>query len=140
MGYNDKIGAWRVHAALKQAGIRLSPRTCGGLLALNRRLYNQAQFTPPSQAKKSMPFRAAYRHEYWTVDIRYVDYTVEYQPDQKHFWAVTALRMYDTQYRSPQLRLWQLGDHEWLKVLRLLSRVVRKQRVQSQVVQEHLFA
>jgi putative transposase len=74
MGRNDKIGAWRVHSALKQIGIRLSPRTCGRLLALNRRLYNPAQPTLPARAKKPMPFRATYRHQYWTVDIRYVDH------------------------------------------------------------------
>ncbi len=32
-------GEFRVHAALKRLGIALSPRTCGRILAVNRRLY-----------------------------------------------------------------------------------------------------
>jgi hypothetical protein len=36
---NPELGAWRIHAALKRLGIALSPRTCGRILALNRRLY-----------------------------------------------------------------------------------------------------
>src|SRR5215208_7508206 len=36
---NPELGAFRVHAALKQLGIGLSPATCGRILALNRRLY-----------------------------------------------------------------------------------------------------
>ncbi len=37
---NPGLGAFRVHAALAQAGIHLSPATCGRVLALNRRLYD----------------------------------------------------------------------------------------------------
>jgi transposase len=36
---NPELGEFRVHAALRQLGIDLSPRTCGRILALNRRLY-----------------------------------------------------------------------------------------------------
>ncbi len=69
LGRNPHIGAWRVHAALKREGIRLSPRTCGRLLALNRALYNVPRPARQPHEKKPMPFRAAYRHQYWSVDI-----------------------------------------------------------------------
>ena len=36
---NPKLGEFRIHAALAQIGIHLSPRTCGRILALNRELY-----------------------------------------------------------------------------------------------------
>jgi hypothetical protein len=37
---NPLLGEFRVHAKLKQQlGIKLSPRTCGRILALNRKLY-----------------------------------------------------------------------------------------------------
>ena len=35
---NPELGEFRVHAALKQLGIDLSPRTCGRILARNRQL------------------------------------------------------------------------------------------------------
>ena len=36
---NPNLGEFRVHAALAQVCIHLSPRTCGRILALNRRIY-----------------------------------------------------------------------------------------------------
>ena len=36
---NPNLGEFRIHAALAQIGIHLSPRTCGRILALNRELY-----------------------------------------------------------------------------------------------------
>jgi putative transposase len=66
-------GEFRLHAALLQLGIKLSPRTCGRILALNRALYG---FEKPQKAPhepKPMPFQAARRHQYWTVDVRYLD-------------------------------------------------------------------
>jgi transposase len=36
---NPELGEFRIHAALLQLGIDLSPRTCGRILALNRKLY-----------------------------------------------------------------------------------------------------
>jgi transposase len=40
MQINPELGEFRVSAALEQLGIRLSPRTCGRILALNRQLYH----------------------------------------------------------------------------------------------------
>jgi transposase len=49
---NPELGEFRVHAALKQSGIHLSPRTCGGILALNRRLYGLEKPKAGSGARK----------------------------------------------------------------------------------------
>ncbi len=70
---NPEIGAFRVHAALKRIGIDLSPRTCGRILARNRELYGLPKPTKERRDPKPMPFAASRRHEYWTVDIRYID-------------------------------------------------------------------
>ena len=70
---NPNLGEFRVHAALAQIGIHLSPRTCGRILAINRRLYGLEKPKGPSKEKREMPFLAARRHQYWTADVRYVD-------------------------------------------------------------------
>jgi transposase len=71
---NPHLGAFRVHAALAQMGIHLSPATCGRILALNRRLYGLDKPRGPSQQKREMPFASSRRHEYWTTDVRYVEH------------------------------------------------------------------
>lgn len=71
---NPDLGAYRVMAALEQLGIKLSRATCGRLLALNRSLYGlpQPHGGAPRQ-RKEMPFKANFRHEYWSVDVRYIE-------------------------------------------------------------------
>lgn len=71
---NPELGAFRVHAALLQLGIDLSPRTCGRILALNRRLYGLPGPSKQPHEPLEMPFKAAHRHQYWTVDLRYLDH------------------------------------------------------------------
>jgi putative transposase len=70
---NPNLGAFRVHAALAQVGVHLSPRTCGRILATNRALYGLDKPKGPAKEKKDMPFAASRRHQYWTADVRYVD-------------------------------------------------------------------
>ncbi len=70
---NPNLGEFRVHAALAQVGIHLSPRTCGRILALNRRLYGYDKPKAGGGEKKGMPFASGRRHQYWTADVRYVD-------------------------------------------------------------------
>lgn len=48
-------------------------------------------------------------------------YAVEYESDRRHLRAITDHRIFETQFRSPQLPLWDLGDGEWLRVIRLPS-------------------
>ena len=71
---SPELGAYRVRAALEQIGIHLSQATCGRLLVLNRNLYS---LPPPKEAapreRKAMPFKAHFRHEYWSVDVRYIE-------------------------------------------------------------------
>jgi putative transposase len=71
---SPELGAYRVRAALEQIGIHLSQATCGRLLALNRNLYGltPANETTPRE-RKAMPFKAHFRHEYWSVDVRYIE-------------------------------------------------------------------
>jgi transposase len=74
--HNPNLGEFRVHAALAQMGIHLSPRTCDRILALNRKLYDLGKPQQPArpQEKKEMPFKAKRRHQYWTADVRYLDH------------------------------------------------------------------
>jgi len=69
---NPHLGEFRMHAALAQIGIHLSPRTCGRILALNRELYGLEKPKGPVKERKEMPFAARRRHQFWSADIRYV--------------------------------------------------------------------
>ena len=73
---NPELGEFRIHAALQQLGIVLSPRTCGRILAVNRALYGlgKAPRRRSSLPPQAMPFKARRRHQYWTVDLRYLDH------------------------------------------------------------------
>jgi len=74
---NPELGAFRIHAALKQLGIHLSTRTCGRILARNRKLYGLRGPEAKPREPKPMPFKAHWRHEYWTVDVRYLDHQLD---------------------------------------------------------------
>jgi transposase len=74
MQENPALGAFRVHAALRQIGICLSRATCGRIMAENRRVYGLE--TPRGgggTTPKEMPFASDRLHEYWSADIRYID-------------------------------------------------------------------
>jgi len=70
---NPELGAYRVSAALEQMGIKLSRATCGRLLALNRDLYHLQISQKGEHPKAEMPFKPERRHQFWSVDIRYLD-------------------------------------------------------------------
>jgi putative transposase len=70
---NPDLGAYRVRAALEQMGIQLSQATCGRLLALNRKLYGLDLSKEAKHKKKEMPFKASFCHQYWSVDVRYIE-------------------------------------------------------------------
>lgn len=71
---NPNLGEYRIHAALAQIGIHLSPRTCGRILATHRDLYSLQKPKGPAKEKRQMPFAARRRHQYWTSDVRYIDH------------------------------------------------------------------
>ena len=73
---NPRLGEFRIAAALRQQGIVLSPRTCGRILAKDRALYGLSREEPPSRRPKPLPFAATRPHEYWCMDIRYLDRTL----------------------------------------------------------------
>ncbi len=60
-------------AALKQLGISVSPRTCGRIMAENRRLYAIKPQPGEPHKPKPHPFKATARHERWCLDIRYME-------------------------------------------------------------------
>jgi putative transposase len=70
---NPELGAYRIHTALLRLGIKLSPRTCGRILALNRKLYHLQVPRRGDRPKAAMPFKAVRRHQFWSIDIRYLD-------------------------------------------------------------------
>lgn len=71
---NPRLGAFRMSAALKQdLGVKLSPRQCGRIMALNRALYHQPSTPKQPHEPHVMPFKATRRHQYWSIDIRYLD-------------------------------------------------------------------
>jgi hypothetical protein len=70
---NPELGEFRIHAALKELGIHLSPRTRGRIMALNRQLGLPAPAAAMPRQHRVMPFAAGYRHEYWSVDVRYIE-------------------------------------------------------------------
>lgn len=70
---NPELGEFRIRVALKQVGIKLSSRTCGRILALNRKLYGLSGPKAEPHKPREMPFKADRRHQFWTVDIRYLD-------------------------------------------------------------------
>jgi putative transposase len=70
---NPLLGEWRMYAALKQLGISVSPRTCGRIMAENRRLYGIQPKPGEPHKPKPHPFKASARHERWCLDIRYLE-------------------------------------------------------------------
>lgn len=89
---NPELGEFRVHAALRQMGIHLSPRTCGRIMALNRALGLPRPAAPIPHESQPMPFAATYRHEYWSVDVRYIEF--HGLADPKPVYVVSILENY----------------------------------------------
>src|SRR5215211_7092918 len=70
---NPELGEFRIHAALAQLGIDLSPRTCGRILALHRDLGAPKPAAAVPHEPQPMPFAAERRHQFWSVDVRYIE-------------------------------------------------------------------
>ncbi len=71
---NPELGEFRIHAALAQRGIHLSPSTCGRILALHRALGAPRPAATVPHEPQPMPFAAQYRHQVWSTDVRYLDH------------------------------------------------------------------
>jgi hypothetical protein len=87
---NPKLGAFRIHAAPLRLGIKLSPRICGRILALNRKLYDLPGPAKVPHVPQEMPFKASRRHQYWTVDLRYIDHHL----DTRNVYCISILENY----------------------------------------------
>ena len=94
LAQNPQIGAFRVHAALKQKGFDLSRTTCGCILARVREIYGYEKPKSGGGAKKLMPFAASRHHEYWTADVRYLDMLEESLLAEGMVYAITILENY----------------------------------------------
>jgi transposase len=88
---NPLLGEFRLHSKLKQLGIELSPRTCGRILAHNRAVYGLLGPEKQEKPSKPMPFAARYRHQYWTVDLRYIDM---HRIDDEPVYCISILENY----------------------------------------------
>ena len=64
---NPELGAYRMRAALEQVG---------RILAANREAEGLPKPRRSPHTKREMPFEASHRHEIWTSDVRYVDYSI----------------------------------------------------------------
>jgi putative transposase len=71
---NPELGAFRIYAALRHMGIHVSPATCGRILAENRALYGLGRSSKEPGEPKEHPYKAQYRHQIWSVDVRYIDH------------------------------------------------------------------
>lgn len=71
---NPELGAFRIHAALHQMGIHVSPTTCGRILAENRQLYGLGKPALAPKEPKEHPYKAKHRHHIWSVDLRYIEH------------------------------------------------------------------
>jgi hypothetical protein len=58
---------------------------------------------------------------------------VAYERDQKALKTVAEPRLFETQFRSPQLVLWELGPDDWHVVLRLPEYALRRRPLAAPV-------
>ena len=91
---NPQIGAFRVHAALKQNGFNLSRTTCGRILAQIREIYGYEKPKRGGGARKEMPFASNRHHEFWTADVRHLDMLDERLLADGMVYAITIIENY----------------------------------------------
>src|SRR5215213_961828 len=75
LAQNPGLGAFRVHAAMRQMGFDLSRATCGRILAMIREVYGYDEKPEGGSGvtQAAMPFAASARHEVWSADVRHLD-------------------------------------------------------------------
>jgi transposase len=94
LAQNPELGAFRVHAALKQKGFNLSRATCGRILAQVREIYGYEKPKSGGGVKKPMPFASNRHHEYWTADVRYLDMLDEELLAEGMVYAIAIIENY----------------------------------------------
>jgi hypothetical protein len=72
------------------------------------------------------------------ADTPLAEYRVAYRQDHHRLRAIDPTRLYETQYRSPQLPLPELDPQDWRLVMEL-PQPLRRQRSQGNLSQESLF-
>ena len=109
------IGAFRLHAALRQRGYHISDRTCSRIIEENRRLYQIPKPSKEPYLPKEMPFKAQRRHQFWSVDVRYIE---DHQlPDQEGpFYVISILENFSRTILASDISRTQTQE-DYLKVL-----------------------
>ncbi len=81
-----------MHSKLKhEFGIDLSHRTCGSIMAHNRALYDLPRPEKTPRAPQVMPYTTRFPHQYWSVDLRYIDM---HQLDADPVYCISVLDNY----------------------------------------------
>ncbi|HEV3477652.1 MAG TPA: helix-turn-helix domain-containing protein [Rubrobacteraceae bacterium] len=95
LAQNPGLGAFRVHAAMKQMRFDLSRATCGRILAMIRQVYGYDEKPEGGSrvTQAAMPFAASARHEVWSADVRHLDMVDESLVGSKAY-AVTVMDNY----------------------------------------------
>jgi transposase len=110
---NSELGAYRMRAALEQAGIFLGTRTVGRMLKANRDAEGLPKPKKSPHSKREMPFEASFRHEYWTSDVRYLGHSI---PGAGQAYVVSILENYSRAILASAVTLSQ-GTNAYLSVL-----------------------
>lgn len=113
MQENPELGEFRVQAALEQMGIHLSRRTVGRILAANREAEGLEKPSRGRKERREMPFEAAFRHQYWTSDVRYLKHSI---PETEQAYVVAILENYSRAVLSSAVTLSQ-DTNAYLSVL-----------------------
>src|SRR5712691_462097 len=98
---NPLLGEYRVHTALKRLGIEVSPATCGRIMAAHRKLYGIEKEKASPRPKLEMPFKARRRHEYWRIDLRYIEEHL--LPDPKLVYVITVFENFSRMVLSSRI-------------------------------------
>jgi transposase len=125
---NPELGEWRMHAALLQMGIDISPSTCGRIMARNRVLYGLDKSKRSPKQKKEMPYKAGRRHQYWSLDIRYIE--KHKLGGEKPVYAVSAIENYSRALLASTISPTQ----DLVPVLMVLSEAFRVHGVPEAIV------
>lgn len=118
---NPLLGRHRVSFALARQGIELSAATCGILLRRLRQssptrqtLQAESELAlPKAKSKKAFPYQAQRRHQYWSVDVRYIE---KHELGEKPFYIISILENFSRAILASAVSPTQ-DEKAWLAVL-----------------------